>query len=119
MRIYRQYRCDFGHTWTDVAKPGDPEMGLCPEGHPVVTCSEETPADEVQILLRPMTRIINRVTSQTTDAGRFQLVLLDRNDNEILVSTKTYSWNEVVQLAGRFVGKSEEEATRWWNRKIP
>jgi hypothetical protein len=122
MRVYRRYRCDHGHEWTVTTREGEPESAQdvqCPEGHEAVTCNEEQPADEVQIVLRPATRIVDRVTGKTWDAGRYFVALLDRADQELCVSSEHYTWEEATKLAGLFKGKDESRALDWWKRKAP
>ena len=122
MRVYRRYRCDYGHEWTLIRQKGEPEMEgetRCPEGHEAITCNEEPPADEVQILLRPASRIVDNVTGQIWGSGRYYLVLFDRSDTELCVSMEHYSWDEVVELASLFKSKSVTRALEWWKRKSP
>jgi hypothetical protein len=120
MRVYREYRCDHGHEWTVTSREGAPELAQhtqCPEGHEAVTCSEQQPADEVQIVLRPAARIVDRVTGQTQHQGRYFVALLDRADQELCVSTEHYTWEEAVMLANLFKGKDASRAMDWWRRK--
>jgi hypothetical protein len=122
MRIFRVYRCDFGHQWTVMCQQGDPEEAedtCCPEGHEAVTCNEELPADEVQVLLRPAARIVDRVTEKVWLTGRYFLVLFDRTDRELCVSKEHYTWDQAIKLAGLFKGKPESRALAWWKRKAP
>ena len=122
MRVYRQYCCDYGHVWTVNTQEGEPELEedlRCPHGHEAVTCEEEQPADEVQTLLRPAARIVDRVTGQTSDSGRYFVVLLDRADRELCTSIQHYSWDEAIKLAGLFKGKSASRALDWWKRRSP
>jgi hypothetical protein len=93
MRVYRSYLwsylCDRGHAWTVTSREGAPEEAVetrCPEGHEAVTCHEALPADEVQILLRPAARVVDRETGNTWHSGRYFLVLLDRADRELCAS---------------------------------
>lgn len=90
-----------------------------PEGHEAVTCNEELPADEVQVLLRPAARIVDRVTGALTYAGRYCVVLLDREDRELCASTQHYSWDEAVALAGHFKGKDTTRAIERWRQQAP
>lgn len=122
MRVYRRYHCDHGHDWTVTTREGEPESAQdvhCPEGHEAVTCNEEQPADEVQFVLRPATRIVDRVTGRTWDAGRYFVALLDRADRELCVSREHYSWAEATKLAGMIKGQDESRALEWWKRKAP
>lgn len=117
MRVTRYYRCDFGHRWiVDGKRQGDPESPeevLCQEGHEAITCQEKIPPDEVQILFRPETRVFDE------PKGRYQVVLLDREDRELCASEKHYSWEDAVQLANLFRGKPAEQAMKWWSRRSP
>jgi hypothetical protein len=120
MRAYRVYHCDYGHHWTVVTRQGEPERDdevRCPEGHEAVTCNEELPSDEVQILIRPAARIADKVTGSLRCPKRYFLVLLDRTDQEICGSIAHYSRDEVVQLAAQFRGKDLVRAREWWKRK--
>jgi hypothetical protein len=122
MRVYRRYRCDFGHEWTLPRQDDEPERKedtYCPEGHEAVTCKEEQPADEVQVLLRPAARIVDRVKGQVALSGRYWLLLLDRFDKTLCVSSRDYSWDEAVRLAGLFKGKDHVQAMEWWSRESP
>ncbi len=122
MRVYRRYRCDFGHQWIVQRKQGEaesPEDVNCPEGHEAVTCNEEEPADEVQIVLRPAARVVDRAKGQLGLEGRYWLVLLDRAGAELCSSTAHYSWEQAIRLAELFRGKSPDRALQWWNRRSP
>jgi hypothetical protein len=122
MRVYREYHCDFGHQWTVLSRQGEPEREqdtFCPEGHEAVTCNEQLPADEVQILLRPASRVVDSVTGKVRHSERYYLVLFDRADREMCVSKADYSWDEVVKLAALFHGKDESRALVWWKRRAP
>jgi hypothetical protein len=120
MRVYRRYRCEHGHEWTVTTKQDIPEgtpQTYCPEGHKAITCNEELPADEVQVLLRPAARIVDPVIGKLWLTGRYYLVLLDRADQELCVSREHYTWDELIRLASQFRGKSETVAMDWWNRR--
>jgi len=122
MEVQRHYACDFGHRWIVVADEGAPERledTVCPKGHEAVTCRIELPADEVQVLMKPAARVADRVTKEVVDSGLYWLVLLDRGGQELLRSTKKYSWEGVVALAGLFRGKDPDTAKKWWDRKRP
>jgi hypothetical protein len=120
MRAYRRYRCDEGHEWTVATQTGAPEIEantICPHGHVAVTCNEELPADEVQILIRPAARVVDSVAGRIWDADRYFVVLLDRRDHELCMSKSHYPWDEAVKLALLFKGKTEDRALEWWKRK--
>jgi len=90
---------------------------VCPDGHDAITCNEELPADEVQVLVRPAARIVDRVTGTLSHSGRYYLVLLDCADREICASTEHYAWDDALKLAGIFKGKDANRARDWWRRK--
>jgi hypothetical protein len=120
MRVYRRYRCDHGHEWIVATHSEKAEVEgdlFCPAGHDAVTCSEEMPADEVQVLIRPAARIVDRVTGNVALAGRYYLVLLDQGDSEICASSNDLSWDDAVKLATLFKGKDTPRALEWWRRK--
>lgn len=120
MRVYRRYHCDFGHEWTVVTRTDAPEAAadvVCPHGHEAVTCNEALPADEVQVLLRPAARIVDRVTGLVRHEGRYYVVLLDRGDQELCVSNEHYPWDDAIKLAAQFRGKDAQRALAWWRRK--
>ena len=122
MFVHRRYTCDFGHQWIVRRRADEAEEAddvICPKGHEAVTCQLEVPADEVQVLLRPAARVSDQVTGQVTLEGRYWLVLLDRNGEELRCSSETYSWEDAVSLGKLFKGKSEVRAQEWWNRKNP
>ena len=122
MRVYRTYRCDFGHRWGVAGQTDVPESArdaVCADGHEAVTCQEEFPADEIQVLLRPAARVVDRVTGQVRDGGKYFLVLLDHADQELRTSRERYTWDEVVQLALRFRGKDRKRALDAWDLKPP
>lgn len=122
MRVYRSYRCEFGHHWELERKKGEPERvedTCCPEGHEAVTCQEDEPADEVQVLLRPAARIVDKAKGQISLERRYWVVLLNRSDEELCRSAKDYSWNEAVALGNLFGGKDEARAMQWWAKKVP
>jgi hypothetical protein len=120
MRVYREYRCEWGHGWKVHCRKDDPELPehiLCPEGHEPITCCEQEAADEVQVLIRPASRIVDRTNGRVAHSGSYFLVLLDREDQEIRCSVQCYSWDEAIQLAGLYKGKTVEQALLWWERK--
>lgn len=120
MRVYRRYRCEFGHEWTVERRQGEAEAhgdARCPEGHEAITCNEELPVDEVQILLRPAARIVDGVTGTAWQIGRYFLVLLNRSDDELCVSREHYVWDEAIRLAALFKGKDPTQAMSLWQRK--
>jgi hypothetical protein len=120
MRIYKRYRCDHGHEWTVQTVNGavdEIDDTYCPLGHIAITCNLETPSDEVQVLLRPAARIVDRITGSEWGKGRYFIVLLDCNDQEIGVSHNHFSWDEVLKLASLFKGKDKKSAMEWWKRK--
>ena len=122
MREVRVYQCDYGHLWEVEAVQVQPEVeddAVCPLGHEAVTRSDQIPADEVQILLRPAARIVDSVRGQVSLSGRYYLVLLDREDRELCCSCSHYEWEEAVKIAFLFKGKSEIRAMKWWERKRP
>ncbi|MCC7385600.1 MAG: hypothetical protein IT384_27375 [Deltaproteobacteria bacterium] len=122
MRIVRQYTCDFGHRWHVKAQHDDaerPEDARCPEGHEAITRRDQEPADEVQIVLRPATRVLNQRTGSRILEGKYWLVLLDRVDAEVCTSTEMYGWDEIIKLSNLFRGKSVAEALKWWERRKP
>ncbi len=121
MRIYRRYRCEFGHEFTTRGQQGVPPAheARCPDGHAAVTVNEEAPADEVQVVLRPAARVVDRVTGRIWNSDRYYLVLLDREDRPVLESTGDYSWDEVIELAALFRGKTLDSARKWWERRAP
>lgn len=120
MRIYKTYRCDHGHEWTVQTVNSEPDRtgdAYCPLGHIAITCNVEIPSDEVQVLLRPAARIVDRVTGSQWGRGRYFIVLLDHTDQEIGVSKDHFSWDEVLKLASLFQGKDSKSALEWWKRK--
>lgn len=122
MRVYRRYRCDHGHEWTVTRRQGAPEEVAdtrCPEGHEAVTCNEELPADEVQVLFRPAARIVDLVTGKVWHSGQYYVVLLDRADQELCMSRAHYTWDEAARIASLFRGKDKSRALDWWKRKAP
>jgi hypothetical protein len=109
MRVYREYRCDEGHEWTVSTEERKAEAvsdTFCPEGHEAVTCSEQLPADEVQVLFRSAARIMDRAKGTIMHAGRYYLVLLDRADRALCASREHFTWDEAIQFAGLFRGKT-------------
>ncbi len=122
MRIYKRYRCDHGHEWTvqtEQVAADDISETYCPMGHIAITCNIETPADVIQVLIRPAARIVDHATGLQWGAGRYFLILLDNADREIGVSNSHYSWDEVMKLASLFNGKDSKAAAEWWKRKKP
>jgi hypothetical protein len=119
IREYREYCCGEGHAWTVAKRAADPERpdeSRCPYGHPAVDCHREWPADEVQILIRPATTVPRDVDADLSGRRTYWLVLLDREDRELCTSSRTYSWDDAVQLAQRFRGMSAEHALDEWRR---
>jgi hypothetical protein len=122
MRIYRRYHCDYGHTWEVSSKADQPRgerENYCRDGHEAVTCEEHVPADEVQVLLRPAARVVDRVKGTVHNSDRYFLVLLDRSDEPLRVSAEHYGWDEALKLALLFRGKDTVRALQWWKRRFP
>lgn len=122
MRVYRQYCCDYGHRWEVERESGDPERPddtRCAEGHEAVTCNEAEPTDEVQVLLRPAARVVDRVKGQRALDDRYWLVLLSREGQELRKSSKHYAWDEAVSIGKLFRGKDPTRAMEWWARRSP
>lgn len=119
-RVYRHYRCDHGHDWEverDAAEPERAEDGQCAFGHEAMTRTDQMPADEVQVLIRPAARIVDSVTGQLGLEGRYWVVLLGSGDKELCRSSKHYTWDEAVQLGRMLKGKEENAALEWWRGK--
>lgn len=120
MRIYREYACDFGHRWTVLASSGDPEAPVdtfCDKGHEAVTLTELEPADEVQIVFRPATKIADRITGKVQERGQYYLVLMDRLDAIVRTSVAPFSWDDAVRLALRFRGLTRADACKRWDKR--
>ena len=119
MRVFREYRCDFGHRWTVTGQQGTPEKpedAICPEGHAAVTCSEQPPADRVQILIRPAARVVDKVSTRIWYSDRYYLLLIDRADCELRVSAQHYTWDEALELAVIFKDAEEQHALELWTQ---
>ena len=117
MQTYAVYRCDYGHQWTvrrDLSEQEKTEDTFCPFGHEAVTCTIEKPADEVKILIEPASRITDPVREQVAFKGQYWLVLLDRDNSEILRSARIYPWEEVVKLGAHFRGRTPDQAQTIW-----
>lgn len=120
MKIFRRYRCDFEHEWVvqrvsdEVEQPADT---LCPEGHPAVTCREELPVDDVQILISPAARIVDPLRKQRILDDRYFLSLLDKAGGELCATKENYDWEAIVKFAAFFKGKSREQALAWWSKR--
>jgi hypothetical protein len=119
-RGYRCYRCDHGHHWDVERGSGEPERAedtKCVHGHEAVTRRDDIPTDEVQILIRPAARVVDRVKEQRALEGRYWLVLLDRDDGELRRSSQHYTWEEAARLGRLFVGKDNATALKWWKKR--
>lgn len=120
MIIFRRYRCDLEHEWL-VQRESDEEEQfadtLCPEGHQAVTCREELPVDDVQILISPAARIVDPVRKQRILDDRYFLSILDKTGVEICSTKEHHDWEAVVKLAAFFKGKSREQALIWWSKR--
>lgn len=122
MEVDRLYQCDYGHHWVVQKQKGDaelPEDIICPEGHEAVTCREDEPADEVQLLIRPAAKIVDRVTGQRAHERKYRVLLLDRTGAEICRSNNMYSWEDAITVGSLFREKSVEQAVKWWARRNP
>lgn len=122
MFIVRKYTCDFGHSWSIRRRSGEEERAsdaLCPEEHEAVTCQEEVPADVVRVIICPAARAAHPPHGLVVERDRHWLVLQDHEGSILAESEKSYTWDEVARLAGRFGGKSPSEAMKWWLRKPP
>jgi hypothetical protein len=121
MLVFRAYRCDFGHEWTvqcEEDAPERPEDTHCFAGHEAVTRRVEEPVDEVQVVIRPAARIVDRVRQQVAGAGTYRLVLLDRTGKELVHSDMAYSLESVSSLARLFAGKAPSAALALWARRF-
>jgi hypothetical protein len=119
MDITRRYRCDHGHEWSVVAPDDEEERAedvSCADGHEAVTRIDEAPADEVQIVIRPAARIVDPARQQVVDAGKYHVVLLDRTGAVLRRGTSKLTWEEAVQRAHLFRGKTAAAAAEWWER---
>lgn len=126
LRARWRYRCDFGHpgaAWEVAGRDAAPpiEDPRCCDGHEAVNEACYLPADEVQVLLRPVAWVSKQDGNAAISGGArtYKLVLLDRADCELLESAADYGWDEAVKIAQRFRGKTSKEATKWWSLKPP
>jgi hypothetical protein len=120
MRVFRSYRCDHGHHWIVRREDGEgehPSDTVCPEGHSAITCREEFPVDDVQILISPAARIVDEVKGQRILDGRYYLSLLDKTGKEVCTSKEHYDWDTVVKLTAFFRKRSIEMALTWWAKR--
>ena len=120
MRVVRRYRCDQGHEWFVRRQDTEEEWPVdhvCPEGHVAVTGRVEYPVDDVQVLISPAARVVDPEKGQRTLNDRFYLSLLDKTGIEILSSREHLDWDEAIELASFFKGKSVEQARSWWTKR--
>jgi hypothetical protein len=120
MRVFRSYRCDYGHHWEvhrHDSEEEQPSDGVCPEGHPAITCCVELPVDDVQILISPAARVVDQLRRQRILGQRYYLSLLDKTGAELCASRDHYDWDTAVQFASFFKDKSAEQALAWWSKR--
>ena len=117
---YYVYQCEFGHRWVKrrTAEASEPASDtVCSHGHEAVTCSEQSPADRVLMLIEPAARVVDRARGQIGHDGMFWLVLLDHEMTELRRSNESYGWETATKLMQRFANKTKEQALKWWDRK--
>lgn len=120
MIVVRRYRCDEGHEWLIRRSDGEkehPEDSICPFGHVAVTCRDEYPVEDVQILIKPAARIVDTVKKQRILEGRYLLSIVDREGQEICTTIENYDWDKIVKIACFFRDKSIEQALEWWVKR--
>ena len=106
--------CDFGHHWTlfvDVQIAEKKDDGLCPvcvESTEAVMLKKCPVANEVQITIRPASRIVDRVKQQIALRGKYYIIISDISESWHKVSEKTYSWNETMEIIRNFAGVEGE-----------
>src|SRR3954467_4069089 len=97
MKVFRSYRCEEGHTWIVQRHDDEGEQrldGVCPQGHPAITCQVEYPVDDVQILISPAARVLDARTEMRTLDGRYYISLLDSSGKQICASRQHYDWDQ-------------------------
>ena len=120
MKIFRRYRCEAEHEWVVQREDTEGELSsdsICPEGHAAVTCRIELPVDDVQVLISPAARIVDRLREQRILDGRYYLSLLDKTGSALCFTKESYEWDAVVKLAAFFRGKSVQHALEWWRKR--
>ena len=116
MREWRLYRCDFGHSWTIRKDTSDPEASddiVCAEGHEAVTCQKQVANDEVSFIFESAARIVDPATGRVGGAERWDLVVIDREGQEIARTPEPASWDTIVRYAAALKGKDPLRARDW------
>ena len=116
MRTFRRFRCEHGHELLVRGPEPHAQPPRCAEGHEAVTCNEEGPTEEVQILLRPAARVVDSITGRSILEGRYYLVLLTPEGLELRHSEEHYEWEDALRRASLFRGKEIGHAARWWDK---
>jgi hypothetical protein len=120
MKKHFVYCCEYGHTWTTATDGNEPEDSagrVCEEGHDYITCRIELPVDDVQILVSPAARVIDKCTGQKTLNGHYYLSLLDRDGNVICTTRDHHEWEKMLSFVSFFRDKSVESALSWWKKR--
>jgi hypothetical protein len=68
----------------------------------------------VHLILRPAARIGDRGKGTIVEEHRFWLVLTDRDGTELAWTTRSYSWESVIDLAAKFERLSPSRAISFW-----
>lgn len=115
--------CDFGHQWILFVDEQTPEKETdalcpeCPEHYKAVMLKKDLVADDVQITIRPASRIGDRVKQQVVLRGKYYIIISDISNTWEKVSEKVYSWNETMEIIKIFDKRSVDWAIKYWNRK--
>ena len=74
-------------------------------------------ADDVQITIRPASRIGDRVKQQVVLRGKYYIIISDISNTWEKVSDKVYSWNDTMEIIENFDKRSVDWAIKYWDRK--
>ena len=122
MKVYWEYRCDYGHQWTlyrDEDAVEQTEDTVCPLGHAAVTLHKSRPIDYVQITLKPAALIVDEVKKQVGWERHYWFIVSDIEGVEVRQSERRYLWRDALGLAEKFQGLSKSSAWELWEKLNP
>ena len=115
-----KYSTENGDTWLRYKQSGLPNPDddqLVSEGS-VTYKKEMHPADDVVVQFIPTSKIIDEITQDVGERGRFYIyVSLLSNDDWFAMSYKAYDKNEAIRIGSQFLGLNKRQAERVWRAK--
>ena len=88
----------------------------CPLGHEPVTERHVDAADRPTLSLVSAARVADPVTGRVDREGDYLLAIVRPGSDELLTSSKTYTWDEGTAKLSELLGLSWDDARRRWSR---